>query len=280
MSKNTFIEWCDASWPVLAGCKKRSPGCAHCWAVNFTWRLAHNPNTPEYQGAVEKVARTESGLIRVHAGEPGRLQWSGAIIPLESHLDWPRTRWKKPMKIFVGNMSDLFDEHVPFEFLERVFRVMLENPQHTYQILTKEPGRLVEFAPHLSALIEEYGGNAHRWPTNMWFGTSVENPLMYWRILELIRVPAAIHYISAEPLLKELLGIPLHHIEWVITGCESGTGARPMDERWVEKLLEATKNVDAAFFYKQKLNEKHHKVSLPLLQGRVWNEFPQLKAAS
>lgn len=275
MSSRTAIEWCDASWPVVAGCKKRSPGCAHCWAIPWTWRLAHNPSTQEYRGAVEKVALADQGAkLRVGAGEPGSLQWTGAILLLESHLDWPQKRWRQPQKIFVSNMGDLFDQDVPDDFIERVFRTMLAAPQHTYQILTKEPGRLVSLIPRLSALIEAAGGSAPEWPQNWWFGVSVENPAWYWRIRELIKVPAAVHYISAEPLLKPLAGIPLQHIEWVIAGCESGAGARPMDEAWVESLLDETKKVGAAFFYKQRLDTHGHKVSLPELRGQRWAEFP------
>jgi len=279
MSTNTDIEWCDASWPVVAGCKKRSPGCAHCWAVNWSWRLAHNQHTQEYRGAVEKVAQTEQGVTRVQAGEPGRLQWSGNIIPLETHLDWPEKKWKKPLKIFVSNMGDLFDEEVPDEFIERVFRTMLAVPRHTYQVLTKEPGRLVSLTPRISALVKAHGGQADRWPANWWFGVSVENPAWYWRIRDIIKVPAAVHFISAEPLLKALIHIPLEHIEWVIAGCESGPEARPMNEAWVEQLLTDTKRAGASFFYKQKLDERGHKVSLPQLHSRSWSEFPLQEAA-
>ncbi|GCE32103.1 hypothetical protein KDA_75870 [Dictyobacter alpinus] len=277
MSDGTNIEWCDVTWPLVAGCRKRSPGCAHCWAIPMTWRLQHNPLTPQYHDAVEKVIRDAQGKrVQVRAGQPGTLQWTGAIVPLESYLEWPRTKkWKTGSKVFVSNMADLFDQDVPDSFLERAFRVMLEESQYTYQILTKEPGRLVDFAPRLSALVEEYGGSGTQWPAHLWFGVSIENPAMYWRILELIKVPAAIHFISGEPLLKLLANIPLEHIEWVIAGCESGPGARPMDEAWVEQLLQDTKRAEAAFFYKQKLNEYGHKVSLPLLQGRSWAEFPQ-----
>jgi protein gp37 len=248
--------------------------------VGWTWRLAHNPHTQQdYQGAVEKVAHTGQEVIRVQAGEAGHLQWTGTIISLERHLDWPTTKWKQPRKIFVSNMGDLFDQDVPEEFILRVFQAMLSAPQHTYQLLTKEPGRLVSLLPAIAALLEAHGLPSERWPSNWWAGVSVENPAWYWRIREIIKVPAAVHFISAEPLLRALVNIPLEHVEWVIAGCESGPGARPMDEEWVKQLFDDTKRVGASFFYKQRLDERGHKVSLPVLRGRSWAEFPDVEAA-
>jgi protein gp37 len=281
MSEHTKIEWTNHSWPVVSGCHKRSPGCANCWAVPTSWKLSHNPAIQQsYRGTVEKVIRDESGQrLQVQAGQPGRLQWTGQINMLEVRLNWPQTRkWKPGSKIFVSDMADLCSLEVTDEFILKVFQAMLDAPQYTYQILTKDPHRLVALQLQIGRLVEEYGGSALAWPGNWWFGTSVENPAWYKRILDLIRLPASVHYISAEPLLKALKDIPLEHIEWVIAGCESGPRARPMDERWVEQLKIDTKAAGAAFFYKQRLDEKGHKVSLPMLQGRQWAEFPSAVA--
>src|SRR5450755_1196794 len=253
MSTNSDIEWCDHTWPIVTGCHPRSPGCAKCWAVRMSWRLSHNPVTAqEYRGTVEKVARDEDHqLIQVQAGQPGTLRWSGSVNMLEHRLDWPRTkRWKPGAKIFVSDMADLCSPEVTDNFILKAFQVMLEEHQYTYQILTKDPDRLVALAPRISELVMEYGRSAETWPGHIWFGTSVENPAMYWRIEELLQLPASVRYISAEPLLKLLARIPLQGIHWVIAGCESGPGARPMQEAWVEQLLDDTKRAGGAFFYK------------------------------
>jgi len=277
MSTNSDIEWCDHTWPLISGCHPRSPGCAKCWAVRMSWRLSHNPViASDYAGTVEKVGRSASGqLIQVQVGHPGRLRWSGRVNMLSHRLNWPMTKkWKPGSKIFVSDMADLCSPEVTDEFILDVFRVMLQTPQFIYQLLTKDPDRLVALSPRIGALVEEYGGSAARWPGHLWFGTSVENPAMYWRIDELRKLPAAIRYISAEPLLKQLSHIPLQGIHWIIAGCESGPGARLMDEAWVEQLLDDTKQAGGAFFYKQRLDERGHKVSKPKLGGQSWTEFP------
>lgn len=134
MSASTNIEWTDASWPVVAGCVKLSAGCTHCWAIRDAWRLSHNPN--------RAVREVYAGTATKTPG--GALNWTGAVKPQPQRLDWP-LRWRKPKKIFVCNQSDLFHEKVSDEFIDRVFDVIWQTPQHTYQVLTKRADRAVEY---------------------------------------------------------------------------------------------------------------------------------------
>jgi protein gp37 len=150
-------------------------------------------------------------------------------------------RWRKPTMVFVNSMSDLFHGKVPLEFIQRVFAVMDNTPQHTYQILTKRARRLRRLAPNLN------------WPANVWMGVSVENEdrAVLSRVDELRRVPAAVRFLSCEPLLAGLPNLDLDGISWLIVGGESGGGARPMEIRWAEDLVERGQAAGAAVHVKQ-----------------------------
>jgi protein gp37 len=155
-----------------------------------------------------------------------------------NELNLPRS-WKAPRTIFVNSMSDLFHPDVPDHFIEDVFRVMTETPLHTYQVLTKRAQRLSKLAPRLP------------WPENVWMGVSVESDRYSFRVDHLRKVPAAVRFISAEPLLGSLSSLDLRDINWLIAGGESGHGARPMHPDWVRELRDKCANNDVAFFFKQ-----------------------------
>jgi len=204
----TSIEWTDATWNPVAGCSVISPGCSNCYAMRMAARLEAM--------SVEKY----SGLTRRSGG---RAVWSGKVRLDENSLGSPRL-WSRPRRIFVNSMSDLFHEAVPAEFVKRVWRVMAETPWHSYQILTKRPVRMAEITSKLLVL------------NNMWLGTSVENADYLDRIDDLRRVPAAVRFISFEPLLGSVAGADLKDIHWAIVGGESGPRARPMLELWVDEI--------------------------------------------
>jgi protein gp37 len=176
-------------------------------------------------------------------------------------LSWPLT-WKKPQMIFVNSMSDLFHKDIPDEYIQQVFAIMNKAQHHTFQVLTKRPSRAALIAHKLT------------WTPNIWLGTSIERNDYIWRAEKLRLVPAAIRFISAEPLLGELTNLDLTGIDWLITGAESGRGARPMDENWVRFLRDRCVASDTAFFYKQKL-VRGKKFPLPELDGCTWQEYPQ-----
>jgi len=234
MSISSSIEWCSSTWNPVTGCTEVSPGCDHCYARTFAERFRGVPGNPYKQGFDLKLW-------------PDRL-----ALPYH---------WKKPRMIFVNSMSDLFHKDVPDEYIEQVFFVMNQNNHHIFQVLTKRPSR--------AALI------AHKvkWTPNIWLGTSVENNDYIWRVDKVRQTPAAIKFISAEPLLGELTNLQLSGINWLIAGAESGHGARPMNVDWVRHLRDLCQEYHVAFFLKQ-FAKNGHKIPLPELDGKVWNEFP------
>ena len=189
MSDRSDIEWTDATWNPVRGCQKVSPGCKHCYAETFSERFRGVPGHPFEQG------------------------FDLRLVP--DALDLPR-RWRSGRLVFVNSMSDLFQDEVPADFIRRAFSVMRECPQHQFQVLTKRAERLLALAPKLD------------WAPNVWMGVSVENDDYKWRIDLLRRVPAAIRFISVEPLLGPIKKLPLKGIHWVIAGGESGPRARAM----------------------------------------------------
>ena len=239
MADNSSIEWTDASWNPVTGCTEVSPGCDKCYARVFAERFRGVPGH-----------HFEYGFdLRLW---PDRLE-----LPL---------RWKRPRRIFVNSVSDLFHQDIPTEFILAVFDTMRRADQHTYQVLTKRPSRAVLLVPQL---LEALGGT---WPGHIWMGVSVENQDYTWRVDKLRQIPAPTRFISAEPLLGPL-SLNLNGIAWIIAGAESGRGARPMNEDWVRSLRDQCRAKERAFFYKQKA-VKGRKVPLPMLDGVVWNEFP------
>jgi protein gp37 len=170
-------------------------------------------------------------------------------------------RWRSPRVVFVNSMSDLFHARVPLEFIQDVFDVMRETPQHTYQVLTKRSLRLKRVAPKLN------------WPDNLWIGVSVENADVLHRVDHLREVPASVRFLSCEPLLGPLTGINLEGIGWVIAGGESGPNYRPMEVNWAREIRDACNEADVAFFFKQ-WGGRTPKALGRELDGELWDEMP------
>ncbi|MCX5689119.1 MAG: phage Gp37/Gp68 family protein [Planctomycetota bacterium] len=248
MAQGSGIEWTEATWNPVAGCTPVSPGCLNCYAARMALRL----QSIDVAGC-GKYADT----ARVHHGRP---VFTGRINTDESALELPK-RWRRPRLIFVNSMSDLFHAKVPVEFIERVFAVMQECRQHTFQVLTKRPERALELADRLP------------WPTNVWMGTSVENALYVHRVHILSEIPAKVRFLSCEPLLGPLRKLPLAAIHWVIAGGESGPGARPMEAEWVEEIRDQCIEAKVAFFFKQWGGVRKSQTGRTL-GGRTWDEVP------
>ncbi len=212
MALNSTIEWTDATWNPVTGCTQVSAGCDHCYAKAFAERFRGVPNHPYEQGFDLRLW-------------PERLQ-----LPLT---------WRKPRRIFVNSMSDLFHADVPEDFIRSVFDTMVRADTHIYQLLTKRPQRLVKLAPSLP------------WPDHIWIGVSVESNEVAWRADFLRRVPAAVRFISAEPLIGPVDHLKLDGIQWVITGGESGFGHRPCNPDWVRQVRDQCISKNIAYFHKQ-----------------------------
>lgn len=182
----------------------------------------------------------------------------------ERSLDIPQ-HWVAPRIVFVDSMSDLFHARVPESFILKVFEVMASTPRHTFQLLTKRPIRLARMATELP------------WPENVWMGVSVENIKQAWRVERLREVPAAVRFVSAEPLLGPLSDLDLKGIDWLIAGGESGPYHRRMDPAWVRDLREACRTADVAFFFKQ-WGGKTPKKRGRELDGRTYDEMPRSRS--
>lgn len=247
MAENSPIEWTDATWNPVAGCSIASAGCTNCYAMRMAARL-------DAMG-VEKYA----GLTRKSGG---RAKWTGQVRCDDKALDVPR-RWRKARKVFVNSMSDLFHVDVPEEFVRKVWQVMAETPQHDYQLLTKRPDRMREILskPGFDTL------------SNVWVGTSVESQDVAWRIEQLRQTPAAIRFISFEPLIAPVTDANLDGIAWAIVGGESGPAARLMEEQWVWAIERLCRRHDTAFFFKQ-WGGVNKKATGRLLGGRTYDEMP------
>jgi len=171
-------------------------------------------------------------------------------------------RWRAPRLIFVNSMSDLFQEGIPLSFIQQVFAVMTACSQHTFQFITKRPQIAASLAPMLT------------WSPNVWAGTSVEDASALWRVRELQRLPAAVRFLSVEPLLGAIPRLPLKGIHWVIVGGESGPGARPMDPDWVRHIRDRCVSRGVPFFFKQWGGTNRTKRGRRL-DGRFWNQMPE-----
>lgn len=233
MAKSS-IEWTETTWNPVTGCTKVSPGCKHCYAERMANRLRAMGH-PNYRNGFE--------------------------LTLHEHvIDAPHS-WRKPQLVFVNSMSDLFHDEVPIAFLRRVFDVMLVTPRHRYQILTKRAERLAEVAGRLD------------WPPNVWMGVSVERADYTSRIRALRSTPAAVKFLSLEPLLGPLPGLDLREIDWVIAGGESCPRARPMDPAWVRGIRDQCVAAGVAFFFKQWGGVRKDRTGREL-DGRTWDEMP------
>ena len=220
MATITSIEWTEATWNPVRGCSRISPGCMHCYAERMARRFS-GEGLPYV------------GLTRLNKrGEP---QWTGKVSAVPEVLEEP-LRWRRPRMVFVNSMSNLFHERLPIEFVKRVFEVMQQAYWHSFQVLTKRPERCLALANNLF------------WPDNVWMGTSVESAEYSKRIDVLRRVPAAVRFLSLEPLLGPIPQLDLKGIHWVIVGGESGPGARPMDPKWVRDIHRACIRENVPFF--------------------------------
>lgn len=234
MAQSSPIEWTESTWNPVTGCTKISPGCKNCYAKRMAERL-------RLMGQRNYV--------------------NGFDLTLQPHaLDMP-LRWKKPQRIFVNSMSDLFHVDVPIDFIRQVFDVMQRAYWHQFQVLTKRGDRLAALAPELT------------WPVNVWMGVSVESADYKWRVDELRRTGAKIKFLSVEPLLAPLGEIDLSEIGWVIVGGESGPGAREMKREWVTDIRRQCRQAGVAFFFKQ-WGGVNKKKTGRILDGRVYNEMP------
>lgn len=234
MSTNSGIEWTETTWNPVVGCDKVSAGCTNCYAERMALRLQ------------------AMGMKKYRNG------FKVSLCPELLTLPY---RWKKPRAVFVNSMGDLFHDEVPFWFIEAIFDTMNNTPQHNYQILTKRDKRLSELASRLA------------WGKNIWMGVTVENKDVTGRIEHLQEVPAAIRFLSLEPLLGPLPNLPLHRIDWVIVGGESGPGARPMAPEWARDIRDQCVQHSVPFFFKQ-WGGIRRKANGRLLEGRTWDEMP------
>jgi protein gp37 len=259
MSGSSTIEWTEATWNPLVGCTKVSPGCTHCYAERMSARLGAMAAQMEREGQ----SPGRKAYYRAVVNRAGK--WSRTVQVIEDALEDP-LRWRSPKTIFVNSMSDLFHEGAPETFIRRVFEVMEAASWHTFQVLTKRPERAREMAKSLP------------WPSNVWFGTSVENESVMGRIQALRKVPAHIRFLSLEPLLGPLPSLNLLGIRWVIVGGESGPRARPMKPEWVRPIRDKALAAGVPFFFKQ-WGGRNKKAAGRVLDGRVWNQMPAFSQA-
>lgn len=236
---NSRIEWTESTWNPTTGCNKVSPGCKHCYAERMSKRL-QSMGVQKYSDAFQ---------LRLH----------------EDALTAP-LHWKKPRKIFVNSMSDLFHDDISFDFIEKVFQVMHDASWHQFQVLTKRSSRLAK----LNLKID--------WPQNVWMGVSVENYDYKYRIEHLQQTNAPTKFLSLEPLLGPLDNLNLNGIDWVIVGGESGPKARPMNKDWVVSIQKQCKIAQVPFFFKQ-WGGTNKKAAGRELDGQIWSEMPVSQAA-
>jgi protein gp37 len=243
----TEIEWTEATWNPVAGCTMVSPGCTNCYAQRMAARL-QAMGLEKYAGTTRKSGK--------------RHVWTGRVNIDAAALGTPIS-WKKPKRIFVNSMSDLFQEAIDGRFVEHVWRVMQEASWHSFQILTKRPDLMLRTLSERKLPVLP----------NVWLGTSVESAAFVDRIHVLRRVPARIRFVSFEPLLGPILEPDLSAIHWAIVGGESGPRARPMESWWAEEIRDACSHQSVAFFFKQWGGSRKKKTGR-LLQGRIWEEYP------
>lgn len=233
--KKTKIEWTESTWNPTTGCTKISSGCKNCYAERMSKRL--------YSMGMEKYI-------------------NGFELTIHPEVLNEPYSWHLPRTVFVNSMSDLFHEKIPFDFVLKVFKVMNENPQHTFQILTKRANVVHEYNQYLN------------WSENIWMGTTVEDQENVKRIDYLSGTDAYIKFLSLEPLIGEISDLNFEHINWVIAGGESGPGARPMKEEWVISIKDECLRQNVPFFFKQ-WGGVNKKKTGRLLQGKIWEEMPE-----
>lgn len=254
MAQTSTIEWTEATWNPVVGCRKVSSGCANCYAERMAKRLAAMAEADVASG---RNPGKKAAYLHV-INRRGR--WNGDVYLDYASVGAPLS-WTAPRVIFVNSMSDLFHDDVPEDFVHSVFDVMNRCAQHTFQLLTKRPERAAELSRRLA------------WAPNIWMGTSVENAAVTHRVHELRRTRAAVKFLSVEPLIGAIPRLPLAGIDWVIVGGESGPGARPMKVEWVREIRDRCIERGVPFFFKQwggVAKKKNGRV----LDGRTWGEMP------
>lgn len=241
--KTTKIEWTERVWNPTVGCSKVSPGCKNCYAEIFARRLQ------------------AAGLKDYKDG------FSFKILP---HRLKEPLLISKPSKFFVNSMSDLFHEKMPYDFLDQVFEIIRATPHHIYQILTKRDQIMVDYFKNREI------------PSNVWLGVSVENKNYKYRIESLKTIPAAIRFVSFEPLIGPIGKVDFEGIHWAIVGGESGKQARPIKQSWVEEIFIQCKQQQVAFFFKQWGTwgadevKRSKKENGRIFMGKLWDEYPDV----
>jgi protein gp37 len=253
MADHSAIEWTEATWNPVAGCLMVSPGCTNCYAMRMAGRL-EAMGLPKYRGTTRRSGR--------------RFVWTGRVVVDDEALSVP-AQWRKPRRIFVNSMSDLFQDAVPHEFIGKVWRAMEKANWHTYQILTKRPERM-------RAILS--GGEFKVLP-NIWLGTSVESGDYVGRIDLLRATRAAVRFISFEPLVGRIGEVDLRGIDWAIVGGESGPRCRPIEPAWVREIRASCEEQGVAFFFKQ-WGGRNKKAAGRRLDGRTWDGYPESSATA
>lgn len=248
MADRSPIEWTESTWNPTTGCDRTSPGCDNCYALKLAKRLKAM-GTDKYQNDGDPRSSGPGFALTIH---PDTLE-----IPY---------RWRQPRIVFVNSMSDLFHPDVPVSYIRDVFDVIADTPRHTYQVLTKRSKRMKDLASELD------------WPENLWMGVSVETDRYRFRIDHLRAVPAAVRFISAEPLLGPLGDLDLTGIDWVIAGGESGPAARVMDISWGREIRDQCSAAGVKFFFKQ-WGGRTPKAGGRVLDGRTWDDRPATATA-
>lgn len=247
MAGSSEIEWTDVTWNPVAGCTIASDGCTNCYAMRMAARLQAMGHH-KYRGTTRKSGK--------------RYVWTGRVNVDESSLAAP-LEWRKPKRIFVNSMSDLFHPDVPDAFISRVWDTMIACPQHHFQVLTKRPDRMAQLFS--DGIIEAQH--------HIWVGTSVENSEVAERVTHLRKIEGATLFISFEPLIGRIDEIDLRGMHWAIVGGESGPRSRLMKEEWVDRILEICRRDDVAFFFKQ-WGGKNKKAAGRELHGDTYDEYP------
>ncbi len=238
------IEWTESTWNPVRGCTRVSEGCRFCYAERIAARFSGKGMAYE-------------GLAKSTKAGP---RWTQEVLPVPELLNEP-LKWKKPRRIFVNSMSDLFHEKVELSYIQEVFAVMQKADKHQFQVLTKRAERLLEFNSRLP------------WPSNVWMGVSVEDERVTDRIEALRQTDAHIKFLSLEPLLGALSNLALDGIDWVIVGGESGPGAREMEKKWVIDIRDQCVDANVHFFFKQWGGKRKSKTGREL-EGRTYDEMP------
>jgi len=234
MAQNSKIEWTQSTWNPVTGCTKISAGCQNCYA--------------------ERMARRLQAIGSANYA-------NGFRLTLHPHVLELPLSWRKPRTVFVNSMSDLFHKNVPLNFISQVFDIIKRAPHHYFQILTKRSERLLDLSTRLP------------WPKNLYMGVTVENNDCRFRIDHLRHTPAAVKFLSLEPLLGPLPDLDVTGIDWVIVGGESGPGARPMSPDWVTDIRDQCLHANIPFFFKQ-WGGTNKKKSGRTLDGKTWSQTP------